>query len=64
MPWAIFTTIAFVVAFLFHLAGGSVEKYVLDAELLGLVFLSASLWVASAWAGAPWRNRTTTGTGG
>jgi hypothetical protein len=55
MPWAVLATIAFVVAFLFHLAGGSVEKYVLDAELIGLICLSAALWVPGVWAAAPWR---------
>jgi hypothetical protein len=54
MLWPVLATIAFIIAFLFNLAGGSVEKYVLDAALLGAAFLSIALWATSGWAGAPW----------
>lgn len=49
--FAVAALIAFVIAFIFHLAGGSVEKYVLDAELLGFIFLAAAM----VWGGYPWR---------
>lgn len=39
--FAIFALIAFILALIFHIAGGSVNQYVIDAELLGFIFLAA-----------------------
>jgi hypothetical protein len=38
--WAVLAIIAFAVALIFHLAGGSVARYVLDAELAGFTCLA------------------------
>ena len=50
--FAVLALVAFILAFIFHIAAGSVEQYVLDAVLLGFVFLAASL----LWGGYPWRH--------
>jgi hypothetical protein len=49
--WAVIAVIAFVVALILHLAGGSVAKYVLDAELIGFICLAIHL----VWGVYPWR---------
>lgn len=51
-PWAGLAVIAFIIALIFHLAGGSVAQYVLDAELLGFIFWSVAL-LAPGWPWAP-----------
>jgi hypothetical protein len=50
--FAVLAFVAFIVAFICHLAGGGVTKYVEDAELLGFIFLAASF----LWGGYPWRH--------
>jgi hypothetical protein len=50
--WAILAVILFALSLVFHLAAGSVAKYVLDFELGGLIALSLHF----VWAVAvPWR---------
>jgi hypothetical protein len=49
--WAVLAIIAFALALVFHIAGGSVNKFVLDAELAGLICLA----VHFVWAVYPWR---------
>ncbi len=49
--FAVLAIVAFILALIFHIAGGSVAKYVLDAELLGFVFLAIHL----VWGVYPWR---------
>jgi hypothetical protein len=49
--WVVLAIIAFVVALIFHIAGGSVTQYVLDAELIGFICLAIHL----AWPLYPWR---------
>lgn len=51
--WAVLATIAFILALIFHIAGGSVAQYFWDALVLGFVFLSLHLWVP--WGPWPWR---------
>lgn len=41
--WAILAVIALALALVFHLAGGSVAQYVLDAELAGFICLAVHL---------------------
>jgi hypothetical protein len=45
--WAVLAIIAFAIALICHLAGGSVAQYVLDAELAGFICLAVHLL-------APW----------
>jgi hypothetical protein len=47
--FAVLAFVSFVLALIFHLAGGGVVRYVLDAELLGFIFLAAS----AIWGGWP-----------
>jgi hypothetical protein len=49
--WAILAVLAFAIALILHLAGGTVEKYVLDAELIGFICLAIHL----VWGIYPWR---------
>jgi hypothetical protein len=49
--FAVLAILAFAVALIFNLAGGSVAQYVLDATLTGLICLAIHLAVNSDW---PW----------
>jgi hypothetical protein len=49
--WAVLAVIAFALSLIFHLAGGNVAQYVLDAELAGLICLAAHF----AWSAQPWK---------
>jgi hypothetical protein len=49
--WAVLAIVAFIVALVFHVAAGKVARYVLDAELLGFIFLCLHL----CWDVRPWR---------
>jgi hypothetical protein len=51
--FAILAIIAFALALVFHLAGGSVAQYVLDAELAGLICVACHL--CGWWQAVPWR---------
>ena len=50
--FAVAAVIAFILALIFHLAGGSVDQYVIDAELFGFIFLAIHL----VWGVYPWRH--------
>lgn len=39
--WSVLALIAFAIALVFHLAGGSVNQYVTDAVLAGFICLAA-----------------------
>ena len=56
---AIIAIIAFVVALIFHIAGGSVLRYYVDAELTGFIFLTLHL----VWGYYPWRSGVARRTG-
>ena len=47
---AILAFVAFVVALILHVIGGGANKYVLDAELIGLAFVALAL-IAPGWWG-------------
>ena len=49
--WAVLAVIGLVLALVFHLAGGNVAQYVLDAELAGFICL-AMHFAAGGW---PWK---------
>lgn len=49
--FAVLAVISFALALVFHLAGGNVAKYVIDAELIGFTCLAAHM----VWAVYPWR---------
>ena len=44
--------LAFAIALIFHLAGGSVATYVITAELAGLICVAVHLAVNSDWSWA------------
>lgn len=46
---AVFALVAFVIALVLNIAGGSVAKYVLDAELIGLALVALALIVPGWW---------------
>ena len=51
---AVIAVVAFSIALILHLAGGPAGKYVLDAELAGLIALAASqLWPYQPWGRRP-----------
>lgn len=50
--FAVLALIAFAFALIFHLAGGNVAQYVLDAELAGFICLAAHF----VWGVYPWRH--------
>jgi hypothetical protein len=51
---AVLAVVAFSIALILHLAGGGVEKYVLDAALAGFIALAASqLWPYQPWGRRP-----------
>ena len=50
--WAIGALVAFIVAFVLHLAGGKTGGYWVDAELIGFILLSVALLFSSP---LPWR---------
>ena len=49
--WAVLAVVAFLLALVFHIAGGNVTQYVLDAALLGAAFTALHM----AWNYTPWR---------
>jgi hypothetical protein len=50
--FAVLAIIAFVIALIFHLAGGSVATYVLAAELIGLICVACHLAFGIGWSWA------------
>jgi hypothetical protein len=50
---AVLAFVAFVLALIFHIIGGSVAKYWVDAELIGLAFVALELIVPRWHRGSP-----------
>ena len=50
--FAVLAGLAFAIALIFNLASGSVARFVLDAELAGLICVAVHLAVHSDWAWA------------
>ena len=50
--FAVLAILAFAIALIFNLAGGSVAQYVLDAELAGLLCVAVHLASGSDWSWA------------
>ena len=53
--FAVIAIIAFALALVFHLAGGSVAQYVVTAEIAGFICVAVHL----VWGVYPWRGRGT-----
>jgi hypothetical protein len=50
--FAVLAILAFAIALIFNLAGGSVAQYVLDAELAGLLCIACALAARDDWSWA------------
>ena len=55
MPTAVAAIIAFILALVFHIAGGKLSQYVTDAELAGFIFLVITLAAPWPWGLRGWR---------